>query len=66
MWQLCMVLAAAAAVGAQDCALRPGDSAAPKSPGDNFYRLILNGDLERYAPGQRYVGECSLLQVFRW
>ncbi|XP_037968120.2 spondin-1 [Plutella xylostella] len=55
MWQLCMVLAAAAAAAAQDCALRPGDSAAPKSPGDNFYRLILNGDLERYAPGQRYV-----------
>ncbi|KOB71744.1 putative f-spondin [Operophtera brumata] len=32
-----------------------GVSAVPKSHGDNFYRLIINGEVERYAPGQRYV-----------
>lgn len=41
--------------GALACELNPGDGARPKSPGDNYYRLIINGDVERYAPDQRYV-----------
>nr|XP_049697073.1 spondin-1 [Helicoverpa armigera]XP_049697074.1 spondin-1 [Helicoverpa armigera]XP_049697075.1 spondin-1 [Helicoverpa armigera]XP_049697076.1 spondin-1 [Helicoverpa armigera] len=52
MWWLCLVLLAAAAQG---CELSPGAGAAPKAPGDNFYRLIVNGEVERYAPGERYV-----------
>lgn len=44
----------AAALG---CELVPSDDAPPKSPGDNFYRVIVNGEVERYAPNQRYVGE---------
>ncbi|KAG6460169.1 hypothetical protein O3G_MSEX011826 [Manduca sexta] len=42
----------AAALG---CELTPGPGNAPKSPGDNFYRLLINGEVERYAPGERYV-----------
>ncbi|CAH0669422.1 unnamed protein product [Spodoptera exigua] len=53
MWQLCVVLLVAA--HAQACELRPREPARPKSPGDNFYRLIVNGEVERYAPGERYV-----------
>lgn len=52
MWVVvCLAVSLAAAHG---CELQPAD-AAPKSPGDNFYRLIVNGDVERYAPGQRYI-----------
>lgn len=55
MWRLCVVLL----VGAQAhaCELSPGGGAGPKAPGDNFYRLIVNGEIERYAPGERYVGQ---------
>ncbi|CAH0628560.1 unnamed protein product [Chrysodeixis includens] len=53
MWQLCVLLAAAA--GALACDLFPGEGAGAKSPGDNFYRLLINGEVERYAPGERYV-----------
>ncbi|XP_072941725.1 spondin-1 [Epargyreus clarus] len=49
---LCVALVASRALA---CELAPGDGAGPKAPGDNFYRLILNGEVERYAPGQRYV-----------
>lgn len=55
MWGLCVLLAAAA--GALGCDLFPGEGAGPKSPGDNFYRLLINGEVERYAPGERYVGQ---------
>ncbi|CAG9563203.1 unnamed protein product [Danaus chrysippus] len=37
------------------CELHPGEGAGEKSPGDNFYRVIINGDVERYTPEQRYV-----------
>ncbi|XP_022829303.1 spondin-1 [Spodoptera litura] len=53
MWRLCAVLLVAA--HAQACELKPREPARPKSPGDNFYRLIVNGEVERYAPGERYV-----------
>ncbi|CAB3235618.1 unnamed protein product [Arctia plantaginis] len=53
MWRLALVLWCAAAT--HGCELNFGVGAAPKSPGDNFYRLIINGDVERYAPGERYV-----------
>lgn len=59
MWRLCMVLLVAA--GAQACELAPGGVARPKAPGDNFYRLIVNGEIERYAPGERYVGQYCFL-----
>ena len=45
------------AAQAQACELTPGGGAGPKAPGDNFYRLIVNGEIERYAPGERYVGQ---------
>lgn len=50
---------AGAALG---CELVPpqGQTQADKAPGDNFYRLVVNGEIERYAPGQRYVGACFL------
>lgn len=35
------------------CDLSPGRGSAPKSPGDNFYRILIT-EVERYAPGQRY------------
>lgn len=54
MWRLALLLWGAAVTSA--CELSLGVGAAPKSPGDNFYRLIINGDVERYAPGERYVG----------
>lgn len=38
------------------CDLTPGDDAAPKSPGDNFYRILIT-EVDRYAPGQRYAGK---------
>ncbi|GBP54115.1 Spondin-1 [Eumeta japonica] len=42
--------------GERACELSPeGVEAAPKSPGDNHYRLVVNGDIERYLPEQRYV-----------
>ncbi|XP_004927733.1 spondin-1 [Bombyx mori] len=37
------------------CELNPGPGVGSKSPGDNHYRLIVNGEVERYAPDQRYV-----------
>ncbi|CAG9792251.1 unnamed protein product [Diatraea saccharalis] len=37
------------------CPLEPTGRAGAKSPGDNFYRLLINGEVERYLPGQRYV-----------
>lgn len=37
------------------CDLVPIQTTAPKSPGDNFYRVLINGEVERYAPEQRYV-----------
>ncbi|CAH2062716.1 unnamed protein product, partial [Iphiclides podalirius] len=49
----CLVVALVGA--ALGCELKPGEGATNKSPGDNFYRLILNGEVERYAPGKRYV-----------
>lgn len=58
MWRLCVVLLVAA--HAQACELKPREPASPKSPGDNFYRLIVNGEVERYAPGERYVGRYIL------
>lgn len=42
------------------CELNPGPGVGSKSPGDNHYRLIVNGEVERYAPDQRYVGEFYL------
>lgn len=60
MWPLCLV-ACLVAQSAWSCSLEPAGagagSAVPKSHGDNYYRLIVNGEVERYAPGQRYVGE---------
>lgn len=53
MWYL--ILAALFAAAAHGCELSPGPGVSPKSPGDNFYRLIINGEVERYAPGERYV-----------
>ncbi|XP_075972312.1 extracellular matrix protein f-spondin [Anticarsia gemmatalis] len=53
MWRWVLLVALAAA--AQCCQLSPGRNVSPKSPGDNFYRLIINGEVERYAPGERYV-----------
>ncbi|XP_068628147.1 spondin-1 [Battus philenor] len=47
-----LVALSGAALG---CELTPGRGGAGKSPGDNFYRLLLNGQVERYAPGKRYV-----------
>ncbi|XP_038213109.1 spondin-1 isoform X2 [Zerene cesonia] len=47
-----VALCVASALG---CELTPPDDPSPKSPGDNFYRLIINGEVERYAPDQRYV-----------
>lgn len=47
-------LALALALG-RACELRPSGGVAQKSPGDNFYRLIINGEVERYAPGKRYI-----------
>ncbi|XP_046978511.1 spondin-1 [Vanessa cardui] len=52
LWVWCAALLTSSALG---CELVPGEGAGPKSPGDNFYRLIINGDVERYAPDQRYV-----------
>ncbi|XP_039746457.1 spondin-1 isoform X1 [Pararge aegeria] len=37
------------------CELIPSEDARPKSPGDNFYRILVNGEVERYVPNQRYV-----------
>ncbi|XP_041972947.1 spondin-1 isoform X2 [Aricia agestis] len=51
MWGLAALLLVGVA-GA--CELRPR-SAGLQSPGDNHYRLLINGDVERYAPEQRYV-----------
>ncbi|CAH2092340.1 unnamed protein product [Euphydryas editha] len=48
----CVVLLLSSALA---CELTPGEGAPPKRPGDNYYRLIINGDVERYAPDQRYV-----------
>lgn len=60
MWNLCLI-AWLCVSGALACPLEPaaadGVSAVPKSHGDNFYRLIINGEVERYAPRQRYVGK---------
>lgn len=43
------------------CPLEPararGAALVPKAPGDNYYRLLVNGEVERYAPNQRYVGK---------
>ncbi|RVE42539.1 hypothetical protein evm_012819 [Chilo suppressalis] len=50
-WLLTAVIAGTA-VG---CSLEPVGRVGPKSPGDNYYRLLINGDVERYLPGQRYV-----------
>lgn len=53
MWILLALLVSSAFA----CELIPGDDAGAKSPGDNFYRLIINGEVERYVPEQRYVGK---------
>ncbi|XP_052738249.1 spondin-1 [Bicyclus anynana] len=52
LWVCCWSALLAAALG---CELVPGEHARPKSPGDNFYRILINGEVERYAPEQRYV-----------
>ncbi|XP_053599633.1 spondin-1 [Plodia interpunctella] len=53
MWRnLALLTLCACALG---CELVPEVTDAAKSPGDNFYRLLVNGDVERYAPGERYV-----------
>ncbi|KAL4704184.1 hypothetical protein ACJJTC_000054 [Scirpophaga incertulas] len=52
-WAAALWMACACACAA--CPLAPEPAGAPKAPGDNYYRLIVNGDVERYAPGQRYV-----------
>ncbi|KAL0884286.1 hypothetical protein ABMA27_016271 [Loxostege sticticalis] len=52
---LCIAALTTLLAGALACPLAPGGAGAPKSPGDNFYRLLINGDVERYVPGQRYV-----------
>lgn len=57
-WRLTLL---AAALG---CELVPSDDAPPKSPGDNFYRVIVNGEVERYAPNQRYVGEFPSIPLY--
>ncbi|XP_028167311.1 spondin-1 isoform X2 [Ostrinia furnacalis] len=54
MVRMKLVLWCALLAAARACPLRPAGAGA-QSPGDNFYRLLLNGDVERYAPGQRYV-----------
>lgn len=56
-WCLLALPLAGVALG---CELAPaqGQTRVEKAPGDNFYRLVVNGEIERYAPGQRYVGEC--------
>ncbi|VVC91177.1 unnamed protein product [Leptidea sinapis] len=55
VWRVGVLVALAATWGTQGCELSPSYDAAPKSPGDNFYKLIVNGQVERYAPEQRYV-----------
>lgn len=56
-WCLLALPLASAALG---CELAPTQAQMQtgKAPGDNFYRLVVNGEIERYAPGQRYVGKC--------
>lgn len=54
MWPVWCACALAWLAGARGCPLlAPG--AADKSPGDNHYRLVINGNVERYAPQHRYV-----------
>lgn len=55
-WCLLALALAGAAAGC-DLAPAPGQARAGKAPGDNFYRLVVNGEIERYAPGRRYIGE---------
>ncbi|CAK1544782.1 unnamed protein product [Leptosia nina] len=54
MFRTCACVLTTLAV-ALACELSPPDDSSPKSPGDNFYRLVVNGEIERYAPDQRYV-----------
>ncbi|XP_045520436.1 spondin-1 [Pieris brassicae] len=51
------VMLAALAASGSTCELGPPEGAgrSERSPGDNHYRLLVNGEVERYAPGQRYV-----------
>ncbi|KAI5645119.1 hypothetical protein NE865_02667 [Phthorimaea operculella] len=49
------ICALALVATASCCELTPSVPAAEKLPGDNFYRVLVNGEIERYAPGQRYV-----------
>ncbi|XP_069355475.1 spondin-1 [Maniola hyperantus] len=51
LWAWCLALVASTL----GCELIPGEDAPPKLPGDNFYRILINGEVERYAPNQRYV-----------
>lgn len=61
-WLVLSVLAAEAA----GCRLGPpgSEAAGERSPGDNHYRLLVNGEVERYAPGQRYVGKRLLSYIY--
>ncbi|XP_049865590.1 spondin-1 isoform X2 [Pectinophora gossypiella] len=52
---LVLWLVVLAAASAQACELTPAVAADNKSPGDNFYRVLVNGEIERYVPDQRYV-----------
>lgn len=42
-----------------DCSRKPPLAVTryPKSPGDNGFKIIVNGDPERYIPGTTYTGE---------
>lgn len=60
MQMLLTLLVSLAAAAASGCELRPPGAVSDKAPGDNYYRLLVNGEVERYAPGERYVGEFRL------
>ncbi|XP_073967251.1 extracellular matrix protein f-spondin isoform X1 [Choristoneura fumiferana] len=55
LMMLVTLLVSLAAAAASGCELRPPDAVSDKAPGDNYYRLLVNGEVERYAPGERYV-----------
>lgn len=53
--RMLLVVLASVVASSLACELVAPTSTASKSPGDNFYRVLVSADTERYVPGQRYV-----------